>query len=105
MADGWHLCPSASWARDILPAVVCSIIVAPALTALGLPGVNGHPAGRMPGGVAAGSRFVVGFWRSAHSVTRGISYETGPQTTLYAAEAEVHRGCCTAERAQSARSP
>src|SRR6266702_3655829 len=32
MADGWHLLPSASSARDILPAVVCSIIMAPDLT-------------------------------------------------------------------------
>src|ERR1700684_2097395 len=35
MGDGGHLCPSASSARDICPAVVCSIIVAPALTAVG----------------------------------------------------------------------
>ena len=28
MVDGWLSCPSASWARDILPPVVCSIIVA-----------------------------------------------------------------------------
>src|ERR1700733_13221113 len=35
MVDGGHLCPSASSARDIWPAVVCSIIVAPALTVVG----------------------------------------------------------------------
>src|ERR1700691_5986188 len=35
MVDGGHLCPSPSSARDIWPAVVCSIIVAPALTAVG----------------------------------------------------------------------
>jgi hypothetical protein len=70
MADGWHLCPSASSARDILPAVVCSIIVAPALTALGSSGVAGYPAGRM-------ACRVVGGWRSpvhpAPTVTRAGS--------------------------------
>src|ERR1700689_5832126 len=35
MVDGGHLCPSASSARDIWPAVGCSIIVGPALTAVG----------------------------------------------------------------------
>src|ERR1700733_9401224 len=32
MVDGGHLCPSASSARDIWPAVVCSVIVAPVLS-------------------------------------------------------------------------
>src|SRR5215472_14956359 len=36
MVDGWDLCPSASSARDMLPAVVCSIIVAPAVDRFGL---------------------------------------------------------------------
>src|SRR6266851_1237491 len=40
MADGWLLCPSASSARDILPAVVCSVIVTPALAAPDLPGMT-----------------------------------------------------------------
>lgn len=40
MVAGWELCPSASWARDIVPAVVCSISVAPALDRCGLAGMN-----------------------------------------------------------------
>jgi hypothetical protein len=77
MADGWLLCPSASSARDILPAVVCSVIVAPALAAPDLPGMTAITATWMVHGARPISGWLP-YWRNAHSATRGIGYKTAP---------------------------
>src|SRR2546421_4037773 len=73
--DGGRLAfvPSASSARDILPAVMCSVIVAPALAAPGMTGMPAITATWMAGNAppVSGS---LSYWRKAHSATTGIGY-------------------------------
>src|SRR5438105_7761485 len=100
MADGWHLCPSASSARDILPAVVCSVIVAPAWAAPDLPGMTATTATWM----APGARPVndsLSYWRKAHSATRGIGCNTGTAASIRLVSWGVARKTLSASAAAS----